>query len=785
MALVWALCTAGSLLAQGPDLAHRPIGQIRVEGLNQVSEQLVRNQIRLTGGDPYDPKTVEEDIVRITHLGRFSSVTARVEPSADNSVVLTYVVQEQPLLSDVQVVGNKAVNDQELLGLAVLSAGDPVDQFLIDRAGQEMKRRYEKEGYFVTSIEVDQEMLKEQSILLFRVREGPKPRIRGIKFRGNERFSDDELGSKIKSKTYILILRKGELSREQLDDDANRVRDYYRERGFLDAQVGRQIELSPNQKDAVVVFVVDEGVRYTVDSIKVEGNQIASAAQVIEAMDLRIGDVFSNDRLKKSQQSVTDMYGRIGFLETKVQIERLFHEQEPKVDVQVKIEEGVASTAGRISVTGNQTTKQKVILRQVRGIEPGRRFDRTGIENTERRLRESSLFSEANLTVLGNPDDLIRDVVIEVKEAESGTLSFGAGISSDAGVIGAIDLVQRNFDIADPPESMAELFSGKAFRGAGQYFSINIQPGNEVSRYAVNFREPYLLDSNYFLDTSVFFWERAREDYDEQRVGGSAGIGQRFGDVWSARITPRYEAISINSVDENAPIDVFEVEGDSVLTALGFAVTRNTTDSSLFPTRGSRMTLGLTQAGALGGDYTFPKISAEFKQFWTVDEDFLGRRTVLSMNVETGYLLDDAPVFERFYAGGHRSFRGFDFRGVGPRGDYRKRTVKGVPIDPKDPTTFDIKEGDDPVGGDFLFLLGFEYNFPIYQDIFRMVFFTDTGTVQEDIGFDEYRVSVGAGIRLKIPFLGQAPFAFDVAIPVLKQPEDETRLFSFDLAVPF
>jgi outer membrane protein insertion porin family len=122
---------------------------------------------------------------------------------------------------------------------------------------------------------------------------------------------------------------------------------------------------------------------------------------------------------------------------------------------------------------------------------------------------------------------------------------------------------------------------------------------------------------------------------------------------------------------------------------------------------------------------------------------------------------------------------------VGPRGDYRKRTVKGVPIDPKDPTTFDIKEGDDPVGGDFLFLLGFEYNFPIYQDIFRMVFFTDTGTVQEDIGFDEYRVSVGAGIRLKIPFLGQAPFAFDVAIPVLKQPEDETRLFSFDLAVPF
>src|SRR5687768_9921386 len=125
----------------------------------------------------------------------------------------------------------------------------------------------------------------------------------------------------------------------------------------------------------------------------------------------------------------------------------------------------------------------------------------------------------------------MRDVLVTVKEKNTGSLSFGAGISSDAGVIGAIDLVQRNFDIADAPDSLGEFFTGKAFRGAGQYFSISLQPGTEFNRFAVTFREPYLLDTDYFLDTTLFYFNREREQYDEARYGGSVGLGQRFGDV--------------------------------------------------------------------------------------------------------------------------------------------------------------------------------------------------------------------------------------------------------------
>ncbi|HEX7010777.1 MAG TPA: BamA/TamA family outer membrane protein, partial [Phycisphaeraceae bacterium] len=140
------------------------------------------------------------------------------------------------------------------------------------------------------------------------------------------------------------------------------------------------------------------------------------------------------------------------------------------------------------------------------------------------------------------------------------------------------------------------------------------------------------------------------------------------------------------------------------------------------------------------------------------------------------YEISDVPLYERFYAGGHRSFRGFEYRGVGPRGI---RADTG-------------ELGDDPVGGDWLLLTGLEYQFPLlgrpnpgeHTGLLNGVVFTDMGTVQDDVGLDEWRVSVGAGLRLKIPFLGQAPFALDFAIPLLRQDGDEEQFFSFDLALP-
>lgn len=769
----------------GIDPANRPIAEVRVTGLKLVEEKLVRNQLRVSAGDAYNANIVSDDIVRITHLGRFSSVEARIQPKADGSLILTYAVAEQPLLSDVQVVGNKEITDQELLRLALLRAGDPIDPFLIERGIQEIKRAYQKKGYFVTEVTYDKKELNESGLLIYSIREGPMPRVYDIKFEGNKVFSDDIVSSRIRSNTAIKLvffyLREGELDKERLDADAARIRELYHEQGYLDAQVGRRIDLSPDQKEAVVVFVIEEGKQYTVDKLQFEDNQIFTDGQIAEAMLLKKGDIYSEDRRKKSEEAIAAMYGKLGFIEIKPEIERLFHQTEPKVDVVVRIRhqvtrersasgEGQPYLVGKVSTKGNVTTKSKVILRQTQGLNPGERYDREGIRTTEQRLSQSALFSEARITVQGDTGDPIRDLIIEVKEKNTGSISFGAGVNSDAGLIGAIELTQRNFDLTDYPESAGELFSGKAFRGAGQYFNLSLQPGSEFSQYSINFREPYLFETDFFLDTNLFFFQRDRDKYNEERIGGNAGIGQRFGEVWSGTIRFRGEDINIGSIDNDAPVDVFAVQGSSMLTSVSLSFIRNTTDNRAFPTTGSYIEFGVMRAGALGGDYDFTSLEASWRKYWTVDEDFFGRRTVFSLRTQVAYILEgDAPVFERLYAGGHRSFRGFKFRGVSPRG---VRNDTG-------------KLGEDPVGGNFLFLIGPEYNFPIYQDVIRVVFFSDTGTVDEDVSFGKYRVSVGTGLRIKIPFLGQAPFAIDFAYPVIKEETDDTRYISFDLSIPF
>ena len=768
------LAGSGPLFAQGVDITGRPIAEIRIEGNQQVSTQLIRNQLTLEPGDPYDPEQVATDIQNLTRLGRFATVEARTEQNEDGSVDLIYSVAEQDLLAEVQIVGNKAFADQELKNQIVLGPGDPNDPFLIQQAQDQIRAYYRDEGYFLADVEVDRETLQETGILILRVREGPRIKVRDVEFQGNAAFTDDQLQSEIKTNTYIFIFRKGVLSREQLERDIGRIRDFYKNRGYLDVRVGRRVSLSPDQEDATVTFLIDEGQQYTVSSIEINGNEAFPDRQIRQAIPLKVGDVYSRQRRQDARETLEDLYGKQGMIETQVQIQRVFDTDEPTVSLTINIEESRRYTVGNLIIRGNRLTQEKVIRRQIRGLIPGRAFDETGVDTTERRIRETDLFGEAKVTVQQEQEEPVRDVLIEVEEKNTGSLSFGAAVSSDSGVFGAIDLTQKNFDATDVPESWGEFFTGRAFRGAGQYFSITLQPGNEFQRYQVNFREPYMLGTDYFLDTNAFFFTRRRDNYDEQRIGGVVGLGKRFGDVWSASVRGRFEEVTIDDLDTDATVDAAAVEGDNTVQGLGFNITRSTVDSRIFPTEGTRFKAGIEQVGLLGGDFDFTRLNAEWNGFLTVEEDFFGRKTVLSLRSQVGYIPqeNEAPLFERFYAGGHRTFRGFDFRGVGPRG-----------IIASGPRAGEVSE--DPVGGDFIFLLGPQYNFPIWQDILRGVFFVDSGTVQDDIGLDKYRVSVGGGIRLKLPFFGQAPFAFDLAWPIVKEETDETRIFSFDLALPF
>ena len=171
----------------------------------------------------------------------------------------------------------------------------------------------------------------------------------------------------------------------------------------------------------------------------------------------------------------------------------------------------------------------------------------------------------------------------------------------------------------------------------------------------------------------------------------------------------------------------------------------------------------------MGGDFNYTTASTEYTVFLTLYEDFLGRKSILKLNTRAGYIFGgDAPTYDSFYMGG-RSFRGFDFREVSPKGI---RADNGLP-------------SDDPIGGDWLFFAGAQYEMPLLAENLTGVVFLDTGTVTDNLGFDEYRASIGLGLRIYIPQLGPIPIAFDFAIPILKEESDEEQLLSFSAEVPF
>jgi outer membrane protein assembly factor BamA len=315
-------------------------------------------------------------------------------------------------------------------------------------------------------------------------------------------------------------------------------------------------------------------------------------------------------------------------------------------------------------------------------------------------------------------------------------------------------LNERNFDWTRLPHSFDDILNGRAFRGAGQEFRLEAVPGTTLQRYSATFREPFLFDSQYSLTLGGYYFTRSYNEYNETRLGGRMTIGRKINNYWSASATARVENVGVQDVPFGAPASITNNIGDNFLLGLRLGVTRDSRDSYLRPTEGSLIDIS---GEYCFGDNDFPLVNVEYNQYFTVFQrpDGSGRH-VLAFRSQFGYAGEDTPVFERYYAGGFRSLRGFQFRGVGP-----------------------FQNGFNP-GGDFLFLNSLEYQMPVLaNDQAFLVAFVDSGTVEESMKFTDYRVTAGFGFRFVVPMLGPVPIALDFGFPIVKGPEDREQIFSF------
>lgn len=346
------------------------------------------------------------------------------------------------------------------------------------------------------------------------------------------------------------------------------------------------------------------------------------------------------------------------------------------------------------------------------------------------------------------------DLYPEVSETQTGRIMFGVGFNSDAGLLGNFVIDEQNFDILRPPTSFRDLLSGQAWRGNGQQFRLEAVPGNQLSRYTLSWRDPYFLDTNYSLGVSGFYYQRNFRDWDEVRGGGRVTVGQQFTPFFSGNVAVRLENVEVKNPHVPTPPLLQEALGSNLLSTVRLSLAHDTRDSTFLATEGHFLEAAYEQGF---GDFVYPRVDLEGRQYYTIREraDGFGKH-ILTVRGQMSYTGDDTPIFERLFAGGYQTFRGFQFRGVTP-----------------------VEMGTG-IGGQWLALGSVEYMFPLLaNEMLRGVVFSDFGTVENDVSFNDFRASLGTGLRITIPMLGPAPLALDFAFPVASQDFDNERIFSF------
>lgn len=763
---------AGLLLCAAAALAQTPVApmprkvlveDVRLQGNIQIPTHRIMPFIKTRAGQDYNEDAIQEDLKTLYGTKLFANVNASKQFMPSGNVIVFFSVVETPSkIENIDYGKSGHLKIKELESLTNLKRGQPMNPIINRRACQEIVRRLNEDGRPLATCELLKGDKPGDTEVVFNISEGPKVKIKAIEFRGNESFlSGAVLRNHIDSSPAFLGVIGGKFHAAMADHDAIKLEEYYRSYGYVDCRVSREVELSPDGSYATLVFHIHEGQRYTVEGSQVVGNVKAfSREELARIPRIKAGEFIDENQIKKDENAIKDYYGMKG-MSPVVRAELFYPEDKPgvaRVVYQIP-QEQPPKRVGEIRPIGNTVTRMKVIIREV-PLLPGQILTYPDIRRAEANLARLGIF-EVNQEGV-RPHIEIEDVEgsdysnvnVYVQEAKTGSIVFGLGVNSDAGLQGSIRFNERNFDISAIPTSWDDFLSGRAFRGAGQELTVEAVPGTQLQRYSATFREPRLFDSLFSLSVSGYYFDRIFNEDNESRLGTRIGVGRRLNEKWQANVGLRVENVGIHNVSPFAPQDYQSVVGDNFVVGLKAGVSRDTRDSYLRPTRGSLVDFSFEQ---VLGDFTFPVGSIEANKYFTLHERADGSgRHVLALRSQVALTGSHAPVFERFYAGGFRSIRGFAFRGVGP-----------------------VQNGFE-LGGDFMWLNSIEYQVPIKaNDQIYAVAFVDSGTVESRLEVKDYRVAAGFGVRFIVPMLGPVPIALDFGFPIVKGPGDKEQVFGF------
>lgn len=723
----------------------------------------VMSLVKTKPGAKYSRAIVDEDVRRLAETHSYDRPSARPELTPDGKVIVYFEARElHTVVREVVYEGAKHIKPDDLDSLTGIRKGMPMNPNANRQACQAIIQRYQEKGRLLAQVNLVEGDKYGDERVVFNITEGPVIRVSSIQFVGHNFVSASRLETQIStSRTFLGTGIGGIYNPAMLDADVMKLKDYYKSNGFHDIDVSREVEWESDMRRVRIKFHICEGQQYRIANVSLHGNSVMKDDEILRFVKLHPGDVYNKGTIDGDMAAIKDFYGYRGY-GVPVNEEVYYPEDRPgQVDVHYDIIERPPATVGEVKIIGNNVTRENVIRRQV-PLYSGQTLEYPNLRQAERNLARLNIFdnnaeqgTRPTVTVDDSTDGPVKDVLVTVHETQTGSLLFGLGANSNAGLTGSIVLNERNFDIFRPPTSFDDLLSGRAFRGGGQEFRIEAMPGTQLQRYTVSFREPFLFDTPYSFGVSGYYYNRYFNEYTEGRVGSQITVGRQINQNWSASTGLRIEGINVYNVPYYAPETFQEVTGPTnFLLGLRAGVKYDSRDSYLRPTEGSVVDFAFEECL---GSFTFPVGSIDANKYWTIYQrpDGSGRHVLAgrSMASVTG---SNAPVYERLYAGGFRTIRGFQFRGVGPNQDGFM------------------------VGGDFMFLNSLEYQIPVKaNDQIYLVGFLDTGTVESSVEIKDYRVVAGVGVRITVPMLGPMPIALDFGIPIVKKDTDREQVFNF------
>lgn len=809
LALALAAALSGTAMAQS--IGAFEVQDIRVDGLQRISNGTVFSYLPVERGETLDQARAGEAIRALFRTGFFSDVSLAREGD-----ILVIKVVERPAINKITLSGNKDIKSEELLkglrGIG-LAEGETYNPLNVDRVTQELFRQYNNRGKYSVTITPRVTNLPLNRVdVTITIDEGKAARIRDINIIGNTVYDDAELRRNWESNTSNWLSwykRDDQYSREKLSGDLEKLTNYYLDRGYVDFNVeSTQVAISPDRRDMTIGASVSEGEVFSISSVQVSGDTILPLEEVEKMLFVREGQTFSRQLLELTSDGITAVLGNIGYAFAEVNPVPTIDRDKKEVAINFVVNPGPRVQVRRIVFKGNDTTADEVLRRELRQFE-GTWYSQAAIDRSKIRLQRLGHFDTVEIetpAVTGEPDKV--DVVVSVKERQFGQFQFGLGYSQVFGATVQLSLSQNNF------------------LGSGNRMAVSVQNNSFSKGLSFSFADPYFTDSGISVGYNLAYSENDFSDfniasYQTDNASFEAVFGLPLSETDSISASIGIDKVDLTSVDGSTPPELIDYlvrslgdrarfarspgdtpdafpcipivdpitgdpTGDCSVSQVAFnrlwtvnawrmqtGWARDSRNDFFAPTAGTYNRIG-AEVTLPGSDLEYYKIFYDFSKFWPIS-----RALVVETRTSIGYgdsygKTGDAglPFFENFYAGGPGSLRGFEQNTLGPVSS----------LDFGSNTNF-----RQSLGGSFKAIGSVETYFPSLFDArgIRVSAFLDFGNVwrnTREFGAGDIRASAGVALQWQSPM---GPISISWASPFRAEDTDRTENLQFTFGGKF